>query len=329
MTEQDWLTATDPDRLLGHLYGRGSPRRWRLFACACARHVAHLLSDPQLLHALEVAERLADGRAGEIERRMTNTEVDRVLENGPCGDAAYSAGWAIVEALEGDPVIVRRWSGQINHAADAAARNAEGEGRDPVAASAAECTYQCAVLRDLFGNPIRIVRFDPGWRTWNDGTIVRIARRIDQEQAFVDLPILADALEEAGCTEAEVLDHCRQPGVHVRGCWVLDWLLGRFRGDILFDKSLEAAVGEFLFAFENVFHHDWDYARGMMGEPFISAEGTFLVPRVADEDNDWGTRAALLRRYRVLRRVMEEKGIAPPPLGEPGVLRSPESEAGE
>src|SRR5262249_35133680 len=202
------------------------------------------------------------------------------------------------------------------HSAEAVARSAEGEGRDWQAAQNAELAHQCDVLRDLFGNPFRIVRFDPGWRTWNDGAIVGIARRIYDERAFADLPILADALEEAGCTEVDILAHCREPGVHVRGCWVLDWLLGRFRGDILYDRSLENATAQFMAAFENVFHHDWDYARGMMSSPyFISSGGTFLVPKVADEQNDWGTRGSLLKAYRVLRRVMEEMGIAPPPLG--------------
>jgi serine/threonine protein kinase len=68
---------------------------------------------------------------------------------------------------------------------------------------------------------------DPNWLTWNDGCVARIARTIDDEGRFEDLPILADALEDAGCTDATVLDHCRKPGEHVRGCFVLSMLAAR------------------------------------------------------------------------------------------------------
>jgi hypothetical protein len=327
MTENDWLTGTDPDRLIGQLRGRASPRRWRLFACACARRVTHFVENPDLLQGLEVAERYADGRASEAELRKAADLVDRWLENAPPDDVEYHAGTAISDSLESDKLI-RRWPGQRNPAVVAVAQRAEEEARDPAMVSQVELAFECAVLRDLFGNPFRIVHFDPTWRTWNDGAIVGIARRIYDEQAFDNLPILADALEEAGCTEADILAHCREPGVHVRGCWVLDWLLGRFRGDILYDRSLEDAAADFMAAFENVFHHDWNYARGLMNAPyFIRSDGTFLVPKVADEQDDWGTRGSLLQAYRVLRRVMEEKGIAPPPLGEPGITHPPGSDS--
>jgi hypothetical protein len=82
-------------------------------------------------------------------------------------------------------------------------------------------------LRDIFGNPFRPVRVEPAWRRWNGGAVVRIAQEIADEQAFAQLPILGDALEEAGCTEAALLEHCRQPDGHVRGCWLPDLLLGK------------------------------------------------------------------------------------------------------
>ena len=68
---------------------------------------------------------------------------------------------------------------------------------------------------------------DPAWLTWNYGTVPAIARHVYDDRAFHDLPILADALEDAGCTDAAILAHCRQPGAHVRGCWVVDLLLGK------------------------------------------------------------------------------------------------------
>jgi hypothetical protein len=88
----------------------------------------------------------------------------------------------------------------------------------------AEEVGQVGLLRDIFGNPFRPVAVDPAWRT---ATVVSLAQAIYDERAFDRLPILADALEDGGCTNADVLDHCRQPGEHVRGCWVVDLVLGK------------------------------------------------------------------------------------------------------
>jgi len=82
-------------------------------------------------------------------------------------------------------------------------------------------------LRDIFGNPFRPVTVNPGWLAWNDGTVPRIAQAIYDERAFDRMTILADALEDAGCTDQDILGHCRSGGEHVRGCWVVDLLLGK------------------------------------------------------------------------------------------------------
>jgi hypothetical protein len=66
---------------------------------------------------------------------------------------------------------------------------------------------------------------DPLWLAWNDGTVVKLASDIYEERAFDRLPILADALEDAGCAHPDFLDHCRQPGEHARGCWPVDLVL--------------------------------------------------------------------------------------------------------
>lgn len=83
------------------------------------------------------------------------------------------------------------------------------------------------ILGDVLGNPFRPVQIERGWLGWNDRTPERIARRIYEERRFEDLPILADALEEAGCTLPEMLEHCRQPRTHYRGCWLIDMILNR------------------------------------------------------------------------------------------------------
>lgn len=81
-----------------------------------------------------------------------------------------------------------------------------------------------AIMRDIFGNRFRPATLDPAWRTT---TVVRFAQAVYDDCAFHQLPILADALEEGGCTDAAILGHCRGPGPHVRGCWVVDLLLGK------------------------------------------------------------------------------------------------------
>jgi hypothetical protein len=82
-------------------------------------------------------------------------------------------------------------------------------------------------VRDIFGNPYRPTKPDASWLRWNDGTVPKMAQAIYDGSCFDRMPILADALEEGGCTEPGVLAHCRAPGPHVRGCWVIDLLLGR------------------------------------------------------------------------------------------------------
>jgi hypothetical protein len=83
------------------------------------------------------------------------------------------------------------------------------------------------LLREIVGNPFRPVSLDPAWLLWNEGTVTKLAEAVYEERRFGDLPILADALEEAGCANADVLAHCRGDEEHVRGCWVVDLLLGK------------------------------------------------------------------------------------------------------
>jgi len=82
----------------------------------------------------------------------------------------------------------------------------------------------CELLREIFGNPFRQVRFHAKWLT---ADVASIAGAIYRSNDFACMPILADALEDTGCTDADILTHCRQPGEHVRGCWVVDLLLAK------------------------------------------------------------------------------------------------------
>jgi hypothetical protein len=92
---------------------------------------------------------------------------------------------------------------------------------------AAERQAQCQLFREVFGNPFCPMALDPAWLTWNAGAVFRIAERIYEERRFEAMPVLGDALEEAGCVNGDILDHCRGPGPHVPGCWLLDLLLDK------------------------------------------------------------------------------------------------------
>jgi len=84
---------------------------------------------------------------------------------------------------------------------------------------------QCRIIREVFGNLIRSVHFSPEWRT---DTAIALARQMYESREFSAMPILADALQDAGCNDDDVLSHCRDGNqVHVRGCWVLDLVLGK------------------------------------------------------------------------------------------------------
>jgi hypothetical protein len=219
----EWWAATDPNQMLKFLREKGSDRKLRLFACACCRRIWHLLRDELSRKAIEVAERFAEGAtteeeltqaendANDVWNKLTWAEVDGTDAETDASDAACGAACYAEGAI-----------GAAESASHSAADALSYEGKQAV-----EQESQCRLLRDLFGSPFRPVVVDPSWLTWNDGTVVKLAEAIYNGRAFDRLPILADALEEAGCQDAEILTHCRQQGNHVRGCWLIDLLTNK------------------------------------------------------------------------------------------------------
>jgi hypothetical protein len=195
-------------------------RKLRLFACGCCRLIWDRLTDDRLRRAVEVAERLAEGQAGKEELGAALTgarpltmggllpEHSGALERTAAAMAAYAAHGRPFEAAFGMTALPIPLAGYR-----AGKRDGEAALRD--------------LLRCVFGNPFRPVPLAPAWAAGNDRAAVRLAQAIYDERAFERLPILADALEEAGCTDAGLLGHLRGPGPHVRGCWVLDLLLDK------------------------------------------------------------------------------------------------------
>jgi hypothetical protein len=215
MTEEEWLTCDQPQAMLDSLPDGVSERKLRLFACACCRRVWRLLSDARSKGAVEIAERHADGQATLDELEKSAREAwDASLHTHEAALHSSRAAWC---AAETSPHFCAREA-----AADAVAATV-CDPDDPEAEEAA----QAALLHDIFGNPFRAVALAPSWLAWNDRAVLKLAQAIYNDRRFGDLRILADALEDAGCDNAEILAHCRSGGEHVRGCWVVDLLLNK------------------------------------------------------------------------------------------------------
>jgi hypothetical protein len=224
MTEAEWLACTDPTEMMyvSGERGRLTERRDRYFSCACCRRIWHLLPDEASRTAVRVAEQYLDGLASA--ELLDSASQAAELHFGSAARAAAAAAFPRRE-LGNNGIDVAA------HAADAVVyadpHFISGEADWGRGAGRAEQSAQADLLRDIIGNPFRRVpRLDPTVLAWDTGTVVQLAQLIYDECRFTDLPILADALEDAGCDDPDLLNHCRQPGVHVRGCWVVDLLVG-------------------------------------------------------------------------------------------------------
>jgi hypothetical protein len=184
------------------------------------------MTDARHRNAVEAAERLADGvlTPDEFSAALQPViglwaQLSNIREGGP---SSYMTG--ATRHLEDTGCVP--WVASFAARGSARATGSE-DSSEWHTARQLEDGAQCQLLHDIFGNPFRPVAVDPRWLAWNFGTVPAIARHVYEERAFYDLPILADALEDAGCGDAAILDHCRSRGPHVRGCWVVDLLLGK------------------------------------------------------------------------------------------------------
>jgi hypothetical protein len=213
MTEAEWLVLDAVPELYsdGHAAVRLSRRRAALFAAACARATPGADRQRRLLGAAETAEWAADtGEWAQVAeyRHAAEAACGKVRQGSP------AHLWALAAARLAGEGVARDWPDVPAYLLRAAA---------PGAAAALRRTY-LGLLRDVAGNPFRPVTADPAWLT---STVRTLAAGIYADRAFDRLPILADALQDAGCEAADILDHCHAGGPHVRGCWVVDLLLGK------------------------------------------------------------------------------------------------------
>ena len=198
---------------------RISKRKWRLLAVAFARRIWHLISDERSKLAVEAAERWADGLIGLKELKLAREAVPVPIIN-PVGakriDGIDGVAFAAASPSKKDTRYAAYLSKQVV---------VEGGGSTEMA------SHQCDLIRDIVGNPYQPVALNPASRT---PTVTALATAAYEGRhlpaATLDrdrLAVLADALEDAGCDNADILTHLRGPGPHVRGCWALDILLGR------------------------------------------------------------------------------------------------------
>jgi hypothetical protein len=219
MTEKQWLTARtiDPLRNWCEYHHKRNPRKERLFACACCRRIWEQLRDERSRAAIEAAEAYAD-------RRIDRATLSKARAEAVCAEQA--APWPSGRR-------VGRFSPKFAQAATLVTHRerfsvfVETSRYAQFATSNAmvESAAQAGLLRDIFGNPFRPVVFASEWR--ND-TALSLAKHIYEARDFAQMPILADALQDAGCDNTDILNHCRDPQqTHVRGCWVVDLVLGK------------------------------------------------------------------------------------------------------
>lgn len=200
MIERQWVCGKNPKEMLAFVQDKSSNRRLRLFVCGYLRSYLHRYDDELSRRALEISERFADGLATTVEVEACRKEARIAVRQG------NEAAWLAVDAaFLNTSRALQRVFGDLTTAADRRTK--------------------VHLLHDLWGPlPFRSVAIGSSWLT---PSVFELAKLIYNEGAFDRLPDLADALENTGCDDACILCHCREEGPHVRGCWLIDLILGK------------------------------------------------------------------------------------------------------
>jgi hypothetical protein len=192
---------------------KAGQRKLRLYGCASCRRIWPLIPEGPCRRTVETAERYADGRATKQDLKEALRPAVPFLGVGP-GPEHRDAVQAVFRVAAPESKRAA-WAG-----VDASSAHHGG-------AWTKDDGIFCVLLREVFGNPFRPMVAEQSWLTWNGGTVVKLAKAVYEDRAFDTLPVVADALEDAGCTDPVVLSHLRGLGPHVPGCWAVDLLLGR------------------------------------------------------------------------------------------------------
>jgi hypothetical protein len=218
----------------------------RLFAVSCCQGIRHLLPDKRSRQAIWTARLSVDGWASREQCKTDWLEAGAVSYLIADRASPLHRRWAFHRAAEAATMTLSKGlsvgtvisiynttlDALMSELADRFNRGYSDMTKDPLIKVHERA--MASVVRDIFGNPFRPVSLNPSWLTWNDGTVRRLAESIYNERSLPDgcldvtqLAVLADALEDAGCDDADLLAHCRGAGPHVRGCWAVDLLLGK------------------------------------------------------------------------------------------------------
>jgi hypothetical protein len=222
MDEAEWLASDDPEWMLEFLRGKGSLRKVRLFATSCVRRIWHSLTDPRSIQALEAAERCAEGALPLAALKRVYANASRAAQRFTDYGVAFTAARAAADAARYyEPEVLL----DVLPVAAAAAAGCAST------VCPEEGPLQADLLRCIFGNPFRPIILDPAWLTADVTALAHTAydnRHLPSgELEPARLTNLADALHDAGCSSTILLDHLRQPGPHVRGCWAVDLVLAK------------------------------------------------------------------------------------------------------
>jgi hypothetical protein len=197
LTEASWEVSQEPARMLAALGEGVSERKLRMFGVACCWRSKD--QDPASVERYRAAQEFAEGRLSKAQLRKAWNPTAANVPAYPEGPERWARAWV--------------------------------EGRDVCGLGV---RVRAALLREIFGNPFRPASVDPAWLAWNGGVVAGLAQAAYEAEPLPEafrpggvlandrLAVLADALEEAGCTDAHLLGHLRGPGPHIRGCWALD-----------------------------------------------------------------------------------------------------------
>jgi hypothetical protein len=223
MTEGEWAACDNIYELIEEPVLECLPRKTRLYCVACCRLLGKWLHDDRSWKCLEAVERYADGKIKRSGLAPWSTLARTLYQDRAYTPTRRRAGRgeiAASDAVEATCATI----GFRNYKRVTWRLLGEGSGFDRPFRDTLWVRMP-QILRDIFGNPFRPVAFAPAWRS---SAALELARTMYETRDFAGMPILADALEEAGCDDGDILAHCRDPhGVHVRGCWVVDRVLGK------------------------------------------------------------------------------------------------------
>jgi hypothetical protein len=246
MTEAEWLACDNPQPMFAFLGKRASNRKLRLFACACCRTLWDQIEDEDVRKALAASERFADGlirdstltswhrRAVHARDHVARSWADLVRQGRTSEFGRPALYYAVAEVTLTDQhrgQVAGAWHPVAGSVAVVVTGGKFVAGQHELEAARAEAARAFPpLLRDVIGNPFRPVTISPGWLTPDVTTLAQAAydERLPSGTLDLDrLAVLSDALEDAGCDSVDLLGHLRSPGPHVRGCWVVDLLLGK------------------------------------------------------------------------------------------------------